>query len=87
MKRALHAMSMKKVTYGQAAKKFNLNKTTLGRRVNGKNKIAKDAVKMLGNVRSVLPKEVEDELFQYCLEMEEKLFGLTTDDVRELSFE
>ena len=87
MKRALHAVSMKKMTYGQAANHFNVNKTTLWRRVNGKNKVAKDAVKMLGNVRSVLPMEVEDELFEYCCEMEEKLFGLTTDDVRELAFE
>ena len=31
--------------------------------------------------------EVEDELFEYCCEMEDKLFGLTTDDVRELAFE
>ena len=87
MKRALNAVSMKDLTYGQAAKLFNVNKTTLWIRVNDKNKIAKDATKVLGNVRSELPKEVEDELFQYCCEMEERLFGLTTDDIRELAFE
>ena len=87
MAMAIRQVKSKTMTYGKAAKSYNINKTTLQRRVKGLNKLVTGSDKLLGNKRSVLSKEIEDELFGYCVTMEEKLFGLTTDDIRELAFE
>ena len=35
----------------------------------------------------MLPRELEDELYSYILSMEERLFGLTKDDLRSMVFE
>ena len=76
MAMAIRQVKSKAMTYGKAAKSYNINKTTLQRRVKGSNKLATGSDKLLGNKRSVLSKEIEDELF-----------GLTTDDIRELAFQ
>ena len=66
---------------------FNVPKTTLIRRVQGKNKIAKGVNKFLGNKESILPKNIEDELYSYIISMEDRLFGLTKDDLRSMVFQ
>ena len=73
--------------YLKASKTFGIPKTTLIRRVMDKNKFPKGTNKFLGNKTSVLPRELEDELCSYILSMEERLFGLTKDDLRSMVFE
>ena len=86
MTKAINAVKVG-MSYGKASKEFGVDKTTLQRRVKGGNKIATGSTKMLGSMRSVMPKVFEDELFDYCLKMEERLFGLTCEDLRELAYE
>ena len=71
----------------KAAERYNVPKSTLERRVKGKNKIAKGAVRMMGNRKAVLTTEFEKALKDYILSMEEALFGLTYLDVRKMAFE
>jgi hypothetical protein len=87
MDRALEAVKTGSMGYLWASKVFNVPKTTLERRVKGKNKLATGSVKILGNIISVLPSFLEDLLVKHILEMETALFGLTIDDVRRLAFE
>ena len=84
---AIKSVKDSKMGYLKASKTYNVPKTTLIRRVQGKNKIAKGVNKFLGNKESILPKNIEDELYSYIISMEERLFGLTKDDLRSMVFQ
>ena len=87
MSEAIRAVKEGRMGYLKASKTFCVPKTTLIRRVKDTNKLAKGALKFLGNKSSLLPKAVENELYSYILKMEESLFGLTPDDLRSMAFE
>ena len=80
MKKALAPFNDEGMSMYKARIIFHVDKETLRRRV--KDKIAKGSQKV-----SILPSEVEEEIFNYCVTMEEKVYGLTADDVRRLTFE
>lgn len=73
--------------YMKAAKDCGVPKSTLERRVKGKNKIKKGSLKGLGSRLITFPPELEQELVTYVKNMESMLFGLTATSVRQLAFE
>ena len=92
MKMALQAVrgeisGEQRMGYLSAAMRFNVPKSTLERRNKGQNKIASGSSKFLGNIKSVLPTDLEEELVAHILLMEERGFGLTYVDTRKLAFE
>ena len=87
MARAIKAVEDNECGYQKASSLYNVPKTTLVRRVKGINKLSKGASKMMGNKKSVLPQDLEENLAEHILKMEESLFGLTYLDVRRLGYE
>ena len=87
MSRALRAIEEKECGYLKAAALFNVPKTTLERRFKGENKVACGSKRVMGNGRTSLPLEMENNLKNHILLMEECMFGLTYTDVRRLSYE
>ncbi|XP_068907656.1 uncharacterized protein [Tenebrio molitor] len=73
--------------YKTAARMYNLPLSTLKRRAKGKNKIAIGASKILGRFVTTLPKNIEDSLRDYALQMEDRLFGLTKKDICEMAYQ
>ncbi|XP_066970273.1 uncharacterized protein [Macrobrachium rosenbergii] len=86
MKSAIAAVREKKMGLKKASKEFSVPKTTLGRRVRDKNKIATGSTKMLGPIRTVFSAAQEAELVTHILLMEDRFFGLTARDVRYIAF-
>ena len=84
---ALRAIKDGKCTYRECEERYNIPKSTLQRRILGGNKIAVDDSKMLGNCVSVLPKVIEDSVYNYAVKMEEMLMGLTQEDVQILTYD
>ena len=62
MSRALRAIEEKECGYLKAAALFNVPKTTLERRFKGKNKVACGGKRVMGNGRTSLPSEMENQL-------------------------
>ena len=87
MAKAIAAIKDKTHTYSQCLQLFGIPRSTLERRVKDRNKIAVGVKKMMGNMTSVLPEEIEDSLAEYILKMEAMLMGLGTEDVRRLARE
>ena len=85
MTNALSAVDNNEMGYLMAATVYGVPKTTLIRRAKKQNKRGNGAVKVLGR-ESYLPKELEDELYDYIIKMEEMLYGLTSDDLREMVY-
>ena len=83
---ALAAVKNGKASYRECEELYNIPKSTLQRRILGKNKIAVEDQKMMGSCVSVLPKVVEDSIYDYCIKMEEMLMGLTEEDVQVLAY-
>ena len=76
-----------RIGYQQASIKYSVPKSTLERRNKDMNKIAVGTSKFLGSTRSILPADLEQHLAGYILKMEEKLFGLTYLNVRQMAYE
>ena len=70
-----------------AAAAHEITRVTLLRRVRGTNKVATGAIQLLGSVQPVFSEDMENELAQHLLDMETRLFGLSTRDVRSLAFQ
>ena len=83
---ALDAIKSNSMGYLKASKIFGVKKTTLIRRVKDGNKLATGFKKMLGR-GTVLPKFIEDELYDYVVDMEAMLYGLTPLDLRSLVYQ
>lgn len=47
----------------------------------------KEAVATTLGRNTILSKEIEDSLFQYCIDMDRRYFGLTAADVRRLAYQ
>ena len=87
MERALKAVQNKECGYQVASKLYDVSRSTLERRLNGKNKIATGSFKGMGCGKTVLPSSLEEKLRDHILLMEKCLFGLTYTDVRRLAYE
>lgn len=90
IKRAIEMVSNKVMGYKKAAETYNVPKTTLIRRVK-KYKATEDinnaAAKKLGRLAPVFSEDQEKELATYVKNMESRLFGLTTKDLRSLAYD
>ena len=70
-----------------ASATYQVPRTTLQRRVHGRNTMAMGTVKYIGGKQPILPAQLEDELVSYVVKMEEMLFGLTLKDLQKLAFQ
>lgn len=83
MKEAINAVKEKRMGWQLAAKTFSVPATTLRRRFK-KNDATKGD---LGGRRTVLPREVEEELVQHIIDMETRFFGFTMKDLKRLVYD
>lgn len=72
--------------YKTASRKYSVPVMTLKRRAKGKNKIAVEHHKVLGNKTTVFSKE-QEELINHIIDMEERMYGLTIRDVLTLAYQ
>jgi hypothetical protein len=75
------------LAYKTAARNFGVPLMSLKRRCKGTNRLAVNAVKKLGSKRLVFTKEQEKELVAHILDMERRMYGLTTKDVRSIAYQ
>lgn len=87
MSSAIELVQSGQCGYLKAAKQCGVPKSTLERRVKGKNKISTGTLKGLGSRVLTFPPELEKQLVDYIKNMESMLFGLTATSVRQLAFE
>lgn len=86
MSSALQDVRKRKISINEASRRNKVPKTTLIRRLDGINKIAKEERMLVGS-QSDIPPEMEEELCNHILELEARLYGITPYDVRKLAFE
>lgn len=88
MAAAIKAVGEERITIGKAAIEFCVPKATLWRRLRGVNKLtAIGNKKDLGSIRPVFNEAQEKEIVNHILEMEQRLFGLTSKDVRYIAYQ
>lgn len=75
------------LSYKTAARNFDVPLMSLKRRCKGTNKLAVNAIKKLGSKRPVFTVEQEEELVAHILDMESRMYGLTTKDVRSIAYQ
>lgn len=70
-----------------AAIHYNVPSTTLYRRVKSEKDALAASTKKLGRFSTVFSKQQEQELTEYIFEMESRLFGIGTKELRVLAFQ
>ncbi|KAJ8939550.1 hypothetical protein NQ314_011086 [Rhamnusium bicolor] len=70
--------------YKTAARKFLM---TLKRHCKGKNKLSLNEKKKLGSKTQIFTEEHEQELVSHILDMESRIYGLTSKDVRSIAYQ
>lgn len=73
--------------YKTAARNFGVPLMSLKRRCKGSNKLAVNELKKLGSKTPVFTEAQEEELVAHILDMESRMYGLTTKDVRSIAYE
>lgn len=88
MKKAVEDVLAKKSGFRKAASLYSVPQTTLERYVN-KVKQGKEVTfgEPLGPIKKVFSEEEEGEIETYLKDMEARLFGLTTLDLRRMAYE
>lgn len=87
MARAIQAVRQKKHSVRDAAKYWNVPKSTLHRLMSEpESPLNIVAATKLGR-KPVLPAQLEEELVQYLLQMEKTFYGLTRNDVRRIAYQ
>ncbi|MGL5029183.1 MAG: hypothetical protein ACRC6C_03670, partial [Wolbachia pipientis] len=86
MGRAVDAVK-KGMAFKTVAKQFNVPVMSLKRRCKGKNVFAVNEVKALGSKRCIFSIEEENEIVTHILDMESRMYGLSTCDVRSLAYQ
>lgn len=88
MQAAIEAIQSKKMGWYLASKTFSVPFGTLRRRCLGLNKISKGSTKSyMGGKRTTFEPELERDLVDHIKNMETRLYGLTTKDVRKLAYD
>jgi helix-turn-helix, Psq domain/Tc5 transposase DNA-binding domain len=87
MESAISRVHAGEMSIGEASRYHDVPKSTLGRRLLDKNKVAKGSVKFLGRFQTTFDTQFEDELVQYVTDLEGRFFGITYMDLRELAFQ
>ncbi|XP_072384637.1 uncharacterized protein [Diabrotica undecimpunctata] len=87
LKNAIRTVKAGEMGYLKASKVYGIPKATLIRRCKEKvTRISPDE-KGLGFYKTVFTKEQEEELYNYILDMEKRLYGITLLDLRHLAFQ
>lgn len=84
---AIRAVQENKMGTAKASKVYNVPRTTLRRRIEGKNAVATMDKQILGSRRPVFNPEQEQELKFHILNMQQCHYGLTSRDLRSLAFQ
>lgn len=88
MERAIEAVRSGKLGFLKASLEYNVPKTTLLRRVKGKNsELSSSGKRKLGRFRVVFTDEQEDEIVQHVLRLEERFYGMTSIDLRRMAYD
>lgn len=87
MQGAIDAVKNDGIAWQTAAKRFNVPRNTLKRRVLNKNQHATDNKKCLGRYRTVFNEEQEQQLANHLLDMEVRFFGISVADLRSLAYQ
>ncbi|KAJ4432782.1 hypothetical protein ANN_21421 [Periplaneta americana] len=83
---AVRAVRNGEMGYLKASKYFEAPKRTLERFVKD-NRSPEELVDIPLGRKPVLPSELEEQLVQYCSDMEERFYGLRTQDIRRMAFQ
>lgn len=86
MKAAISAMRKNEMGSYKAARVFGVPQTTLERYVKG-NKSPDAVIQTTIGRKPVFPSELEEDLKNYCIQMEERFFGLSRKDVRQFAYQ
>lgn len=87
MEQAVAAVKEKKMGFLKASKTFNVPRSTLENYVNSKQKNVDELINTRLGRKCVLGDDAEKELVQYCKMMEERFYGVTVRDVKQLAFQ
>ncbi|CAG9562347.1 unnamed protein product [Danaus chrysippus] len=87
MKQAIEAVRTKKMGYKKAVKLFNVPRATLKDYVKKSDKPIEDIVSGKMGRKPVLSPALEEELVNYCLQMENNYYGLTASDLKRMAFQ
>lgn len=89
MKRAIEAVQNKTIGYMKAAREFHVPQTTLEDYVRNKKQISciDKLISQKSGRKPTLSAEFEKQLVQYCIQMDERFYGLTLADVKSLAFQ
>lgn len=87
MLNAIDAVKSGRMGWLKAAKLFNVPQATLRRRANDVNKRAKGCAKVLGRFSTTFNEAEEKEFVEHILLLESRLFGITTNEIKQLAFE
>ncbi|XP_063232742.1 uncharacterized protein LOC134536762 [Bacillus rossius redtenbacheri] len=87
MRDAVKAVRAGEMGYLRASKSYGVPKGTLEKYVKNQSKTPEQLLEMSSGRKPVLPYELEKLLVKYCMEMEERYFGLTIADVKRMAFE
>lgn len=86
MQQAVTCVRTKKMGYSKAAKMFKVPRTTL-RRLAASVLPPEECVNTRLGRKPVMPPEIEAQLVDYLLEMENRFFGFTKNDVRKMAYQ
>ena len=87
MEKAIDAIRSNSMGYKKACKLYGVPKTTLMRLAKNLELTKEEAVKIKLGRPTILPRELENELVQYLLQMENSFFGFTRSDVQRMAFQ
>lgn len=87
MEEAITAVREKRMGFLKAAKFFDVPRTTLFRLASKSDVTPPVAAKTKLGRKTILPPDIERDLVDYCLMMEQKFFGLTRSDVRNMAYQ
>lgn len=86
MKNAIEAIKSNQMGYLKASKIFNVPKSTLELYVKRGQPLEKQCTLQIRR-KPVLTPEIEEDLVQYCLEMDKRYYGLGLTDIRRLAYQ
>lgn len=86
MREAVLAVKRKEMGLLKASKTFNVPRSTIKDYVKKTEEELEKLLEVPLGRKPVLPSEIEDELVEYCLQMEVSFYGLTARDVKRMAF-
>lgn len=87
MKAAINAVKNKEMGSYKASRVFCVPQTTLERYVSNSDKESNELITTKLGRKSTMAVDIEMDLADYCLQMEQRFFGLSQKDVRRLAFQ